>query len=171
MSKVTAWTDNWDSANPETIHTLRYVLVKRQYSVKSGSTETVQSLFEIDVRTATMLEMSRFFKQIAKYCGSREYLQNVKNSYQDGTQFQADTSNHEAMFIKWFTVQVQGQPFRISHDCAFDTILVGKKFTSGSTLWITKINRGRRRFRTCKHAYAKNKRDAYKIMSNLVKTK
>lgn len=147
MNDILVTTDNW---TPERLKIRK--LIYCEYGPEKKNANVPNYLFEIDVITCTHIELSQFFKKIAKFCGKEKILH---------SQFNAILDDGTRMPMKWFWIDVNG--ITISHDCAFDTILVKK---NSLPIYIGMFRR--KRVWNSKHAYSKNKRDAYRVIANLI---
>lgn len=147
MNDILVTTDNWP---PERLKIRK--LIYCNYGPEKKNANIPYDVFEIDVTTCTRIELSQFFKKVAKFCGKERIIQ---------SQFNAILDDGTRMPMKWFYIDVNS--ITISHDCAFDTILVKK-----NSLPICIGMFRRKRLWKAKHAYSKNKRDAYKVIANLI---
>lgn len=147
MNDILVTTENW---TPERLKIRK--LIYCEYGSEKKNTNVPFDIFEIDVTTCTRIELCQFFKKVSKFCGHN----NIEHS-----QFHAILDDGQRMPMKWFWIDVNG--ITISHDCAFDTILVKK---GRIPICIGMFRR--ERIWKSKHAYSKNKRDAYKVIANMI---
>lgn len=147
MNDILVTTDNW---TPERLKIRK--LIYCVYGSEKKNTNAPFDIFEIDVTTCTRIELYQFFKKVSKFCGHN----NIEHS-----QFNAILDDDTRMPMKWFWIDVKD--ITISHDCAFDTILVKK---NSLPIYIGMFRR--KRVWNSKHAYSKNQRDAYRVIANLI---
>ena len=157
---IKVWTTGWDHET-KLLKSLQYVRITSVRESAWRQSECVDIVEEIQLSSANQYEVAQFFKKIAKYCSQ------LKDSSTAYTQFRATTAEGQNIAVKWFWIQKEGSRFAVKHDSAFNTIIVSKEYSSCKII-LTPIKLNRRRFKTCKNAYSKNKRDAYKITANLI---
>ena len=159
-SKVQVYTDDWGPEKYQ-VKTLRYSLVTSEPYPRFGS--EYKTLIEIDIESSTCFQLSLFFREVAKLA-----IKHRQESETSHVQFTAVLEDGEEMPMKWFWIKAENKKFSIGHDMAFDTVLVKKHYGTFSI----KIPLGqfsRKRKMSAKYAYANNKRDAYKCISNMLR--
>lgn len=132
-------------------------------------THTNQNYKVIDKvsKDASLLEISHFFKKIAKFICSREARQVYRHKGELGHfQFMLSSERFKEFPVKWFTLEFDNG-IVINHDIAFCQIYIYKNghrvyFNSYFNDRITK-NR-----KYVKYLELKNKRNAYKFIANQV---
>lgn len=158
---IEMWTTSWEGHRQE-IQKLRYVEYRTDKPWGPVLRETV--LLEVDITTASKWELSKFFKDVARM---------TKNYPEDDfvhAQF-ACTIENDDFPIKWF--YIKHPKFVISHDMAFDTVILSKIFGQDHTAihdhqHVIPLGRFFRKRQRSRWAYSKNKRDAYKCISNMI---
>lgn len=171
MQKIKVWTDNW---GPEKIEVKELLWCKvERVGYKSNTTV----VFSLDALNCTAQEARNFFRKVAQHC-----VENPRDNESIHHQFKAVLLHPipngaelvEDFFVKWFWIEVLDKHLMISHDIAFDTVLVKKrkfyeessKFEDYQTLPLGGFFR--KRWKRAKHAQAKQQRQAYKSMGNLI---
>ena len=130
--------------------------------------------------TVTMQEAKEFFMRVANHCiQNRIEVENIHHQFRavllESIPNGADVV--EEFFIKWFWVEVLDKHLMIGHDVAFNTVLVKKrkyydqatKFAGHETLPLGGFFR--KRWSRAKYAQAKQQKQAYKTMGNLIAKK
>lgn len=162
---IEMWTTSWQGVRGD-IKILRYTEFSTTKPWTSKRKEV--NLFEIDVTTCTKLELADFFKKCArateKYPQGEEYGR-YADKVDAHVQFSCELVDGESFPIKWF--YIKHPKFVISHDMAFDTVILSKVFGEDNEHVIPLGKFFRKRLRS-RWAYAKNRRDAYKCISNMI---
>lgn len=171
MQKIKVWTDNWTSEKIE-VKELQWCKVER---VRYNDKSTV--VFSLDVLNCSLQEAKEFFMRVANHCiQNRIEVENIHHQFRAVLLESIPNGPDivEEFFVKWFWVEVLDKHLMIGHDIAFNTVLVKKrKFYDQSTKFVDHetLPLGgffRKRWSRAKHAQAKQQKQAYKTMGNLI---
>lgn len=171
MQVIKAWTDNWGPEKIE-VKELIWCQVKRE-----GYKNAEEVVFRLDLFTCTKHQAQAFFKRVSQHCLDTrntpeeihyQFKAVLKEAIKNGAELVTE------FFVKWFWLEVLDTKIMLSHDVAFNTVLVKKrrfytennKFESHQTLPLGTFFR--KRWSKAKHTHAKQQKQAYKCMGNLL---
>lgn len=165
---ILLYTDGW-SKIANKIKKLRFVSFRRDASLKDAiyQKNNMSVLKEIDVTSCSPQELASFFREAAKLTNSLSLDPTITHTQFACVLEDPPEAYAEGFPVKWFWINIQDRPYTISHDVAFDTVLVNKNYDSTS-LPMTLGTFRRVKLHKYKHAKAKQASRAYKVIANLI---